>query len=698
MSHSSRNVSAQGSTHVLWATLCLAVLCGCGGVDPRVGEDAGGDDRGNSAGSNTGDNTGPGGALDVVSVALEPPLAELESVDGARVSQQFRLIGTREDGSTLPLYDAGFEVEALALGAIDDETGLFVASGIRGGETRVRARAKSEAGGLLEAEATLRVHVSRTLSGANVPPEAGERFAQTAVTDASRAASVVYPLQGAVMPQNVFPADVQWLRGAQDDLFEVRLDKPNASVRVVLHAGAGFGNHYLVDAAAWRMLAQSDPDAPVMVRVRRWQATTGELVEATPRSFSFARAALTGSIYYWDIEAGRIVRINGGTNKAVQFMPTPPEGAPGEAGCVGCHAVSPSGRYMAVRLSGGNDIAIGATFDLTTDLTASPPPTLFPVVPSFTGSGSAQWWFSSWSPDETRLVVTTEERTTRRLAMFNPFSGAAVTVTGAMPGNATHPAWSPDGKAVAYVANANAFGGQLTAGDIAVLPVTAKDTVGKPELIHAGATLSTATPAGSADSYPSWTPDSSQIAFGHGTGSRSEDQLGALYMMARDGGGVVRLDKACGGAKQTDNFQPRFSPFDSGGYYWLSFLSRRDYGNTIVGTRGKHFQQIWVTAIKKNPAPGEDPSQVAYWIAGQSTASRNISAYWAPRPCRKDNQSCSVGSECCGGDCRPDAEGALVCSPPPAESCRKAGETCSGAPDCCGGLLCDSNVCIIPIQ
>jgi hypothetical protein len=246
------------------------------------------------------------------------------------------------------------------------------------------------------------------------------------------------------------------------------------------------------------------------------------------------------------------------------------------------------------------------------------------------------------------------------------------------------------------VANINSWGGANTTGDIAVLPVTGADAVGAPTILHEGSSLATATPAGVADSYPSWTPDSSHIAFGHGSGSRSENQRGALYMMGRDGSGVVRLDKACG--ETVNNFQPRFSPFDGGGYFWLSFLSRRDYGNASVGTRGKDLQQIWVTAIKKDAKPGEDPSEVAYWVAGQRTTTRNISAYWAPRPCRTDGESCSVGSECCGGDCRPGAEGALVCSPPPPDSCRKAGQTCSTSADCCGGLLCDGNVCILPIQ
>ncbi len=78
-------------------------------------------------------------------------------------------------------------------------------------------------------------------------------------------------------------------------------------------------------------------------------------------------------------------------------------------------------------------------------------------------------------------------------------------------------------------------------------------------------------------------------------------------MMNRDGTDAVRLDAANGG--HTTNFQPRFSPFSQGGYFWVSFLSRRDYGNAEVGTRGRAFQQIGVAAIRTDAAPGAEPSE-----------------------------------------------------------------------------------------
>jgi hypothetical protein len=224
--------------------------------------------------------------------------------------------------------------------------------------------------------------------------------------------------------------------------------------------------------------------------------------------------------------------------------------------------------------------------------------------------------------------------------------------------------------------------------------VTGRDVFGETRVIHDGADLADEAEGGTADSYPSWSPDSLKLAFAHGTGARSDRNDGALYLMGPEGQDLVRLDNA--NADGIANFQPNFSPFKEGGYYWLTFLSRRDYGNTEHGTKGSERQQIWVTAISTSVKPGEDPSEVGYWLPGQLTESKNISAFWAPRACRDDGEECSVSSECCGGDCRENGEGALVCSPPPADRCRRLSETCSTTEDCCDGV-CSNNVCIDPI-
>jgi hypothetical protein len=616
-----------------------------------------------------------------VSLAVVPASATLTSTDGSRPTQAFTAQLTYDDGSTGAATAVDWSLDARTIGDIDPAGGTFTANGVVGGTAMVSAVATIPGHGTLAATAMVEVVIVRTVTGAGVPTDVATTFATaTAVSDPAREAGLVYPLDQAVMPQNVYPADFQWTRGAPGDLVRITLTKPSIQVTTYLVDDAN--HHWLADADAWRSLAQTNPDVAAVIRADRIDPATHELVRGTDVHLTFARAALTGSVYYWAIAQGRIIRIDDGTATRNSFMPSP------EQGCVGCHSVSPSGRYMIGRFGGGDNV--GSVFDLTTDLTSAPPVSLWP-------GRTTTWWFSSWSPDETRAVVTYQEGVGGQFRFMNPQTGAYIDPPG-MP-RGTHPAWSHDGTRIAYSANVNGWGGGYSAGDIGILPVTGPDMVGAPIVIQTGASLATSSPAGNASCYPTWAPGDTAIAFAHGSGPRSESDQSALYIMAPDGSGVVRLDAANGGG--TLNYQPRFSPFTQGGYFWLSFLSRRDYGNAQVGTLGHSRQQIWVTAISTTGTSGAaDPSRVPYWLPGQDTASQNISAYWAPRACRADGDTCTVGSECCGGECTPGPGGALVCSPPPPERCHRVSETCSTDADCCASdhLSCVDHVCIHPLM
>lgn len=626
-------------------------------------------------------------------VVITPDTATLTSTDGSRATQIFTAMIVYDDGTMSPASGADWSLDARTVGDIDPGSGTFTANGVVGGTATVTVMASSAGHGPFTATAMLEVFVQRTVMGPGTPTDVATRFSSAPpVADASREAGLVYPLDGAVMPQNVYPADLQWTRGATGDLVRVTLTK--TSVAVTAYLADDGEHHWLANADGWRSLAQTDPDEAASIEVDRLDPATGELIRGTPLHVTFARAALNGSIYYWDIAEGRIIRIDDGTANRVSFMPSPPV-APGPddvtSRCVGCHTVSPSGRYMVGRLGGGNNG--GALFDLTTDLTGDPAASLYPPTSSRT------WWFASWSPDESRIVVSYQEGLGGGLLrMLVPSDGTYRDPAG-MP-HGTHPAWSHDGTRIAYVTGPEAWGGDYRHGSIAVLPVTGVDTVGAPTTIHTGSSLSSAIPPGDGDSYPTWSPDDGAIAFAHGSGCRSASDTGALYVMAPDGSGVVRLDAASGGPTGIESYQPRFSPFTQGGYFWLSFLSRRDYGNAQAGTAGTGRQQIWVTAISTTGTTGgSDPSRVPYWLPGQDTASQNISAYWAPRACRADGDACTVGTECCGGECSPDPSGALVCSPPPPERCHHLSETCTTDADCCAPdhLTCSDHVCAQPI-
>jgi hypothetical protein len=612
------------------------------------------------------------------SLRVEPASADLVSTDGAIVTQTFSAVVVYDTGLELPATGPLFEIDTRTMGELAPSTGVFTANGIVGGTATVTASVLVGST-RLTGTAALSVRVERTVLGTDVSTDVPGRFdAATPMDDVTRAAGIVYPLSHVVFPENVYPADVQWTNGAPGDFFRVRITKADATITG--YVGFDGNDHWLVDLLAWRSLAQSNPGTEATLTVDRL-LSTGELITGAPVAMTFAQAALTGTVYYWDIVAGRIQRIDDGSGTAMSFLPNP------EQGCVGCHSVSTSGRYMAGRLGGGDNV--GTVFDLTTDLTVGVPS---PSIWS-TASHPLNWWFSSWSPDDTRLVVAAQGGPELRL--YDPIGGARVAAPGLDGLIGTYPAWSRDGTRIAYVVNNSGWGDDLVTGDVAVLPVTGADTFGAPTIIHHGTDI----PDGAADSYPTWSPDSALIAFGHGTGSRSESRSGDLFIMGADGASARALAQAASGAHE--DFQPRFSPFTQGGFFWMSFLSRRVYGNPQIGnstSAPSRRQQIWVTAIRVSASGTEDPSSVPYWLPGQNPHSANISAYWAPRPCRTDGEGCSVGSECCGGECLVDGTGALVCAPPPPDRCREYGETCSTDADCCESmdLVCSGHVCVHP--
>lgn len=638
----------------------------------------------------------------LVSVSITPENPTLV-VRGAVTAQPFMAVGRYEDGTSRPLPLGNWSVTRVRAGTMDPVTGRFTATGQVGDVTDVRYELPRPTGDGLRATTTLTIRYEREYFTTPTTEADRARFA-TLTTDAARQVLVRYPLADALVPQNVAAPDVQWEQGVVGDVFRVRLTKPHVAVTgYVSHIGGAFRYDWLVDASGWRALVESDTDEPITLRVDR--ATAGAAIEGPARSLRVALGSLAGAVYYWDLRAGKILRIREEPTGPVRedFLPTPPRRATGDRSrCVACHTVSRDGLQMAAELWEGQGPS--NVFDLGRDLTADPAPTRFPVTDT---AASPSWVYSSFNANSTRLIANR----LGGLFLVNPATGATVPpVAGMLPGaGSVQPSWSPDGNTIAYVSEfmgegPTAFG----SSNLSTIPVTAADSFGAATQRVMGASLMAQREGGRAIAYPTWTPDSRWLAFQHGPYSES-DRAGAtagaprtrfpaaMYIVAPTGGTPTRLARASADEAEDDAYFPNFSPFVQGGQYWLLYFSRRAYGNTQAGTRGTSRRQLWVTAINTSVAPGTDPSSVPYWLPGQDIGSDNVSGFWAPQPCRPRGMSCTVSSECCAGTCGPDATGALVCNPPPPEApCRMEGERCGASSDCCMGLSCAANVCLRP--
>jgi hypothetical protein len=696
----------------------------------------------NLGAGNTG--AGNGGAAGTssattISLAIDPPSTTLQVVDNVPQSATLKAIGTSASGATQQV-NAVWSIDAFDVGKISPD-GVFTATGPAGGVVTVTAKFAG-----IEAKATVAVTLSSAsnpgpgngsagpVDPADIQPlQDGEASGGTTEGPTGK---ILYPYDNTMFAKGLVAPEIMWDGGAAGDKVLVHLHSDYFDAKVFLTAADP--GRFLLPADVWTAATESNHGEPLKVTITRMNAA-GQVGVPMTGLWNVAQGNLRGTIYYWAVSKGQIMKIGPGKDAPTPVFDsgspaepgTPlPKGAPpnvtwdasGEKRCVACHTVSKDGSTLVSGFSG--TASMGTRPWGAVDLKQKDGQDLAKIV-SFSDS-SINSFGVTLTPDGNNVVAATDPD--NKLHFFDTKSGERLpSEIGTYTDQMADPMFSPDGHALSFVGNIVSPGWKMS-GRSSSLEIVPFDPV---SLTFGNRTTLLPAQPNVALGFPTFSPDSQWVLYQKGNcmshlycdGSAPGTPgkfIGRndISLVSAAGGQEIALDAANGVGYLDEknlhvNYEPRVNPIAVGGYMWYIFVSVRDYGNKMVAAdpASQNHKQLWVAAVDLNPTPGKDPSHPPFLLRGQDEVTHNMSGYWTLDPCKDDGQGCASGTQCCSGFCRADENGEPVCvdkpttdttggmgdggqsgaggsGPPP---CSNIEEKCTKASDCCGGA---STTCI----
>jgi hypothetical protein len=638
---------------------------GCGAGGSETSNTGGSSPGATSSGTSTGGNgsggeggclfgcdttTGAGGSQPQGVLMVQPATASLVVDNGSIQTQQF----TATLGGKDVTAQVQWVFERPDIGDVDANA-LFQPTGDVGGVGKLTAKINKS-----EGSAQVSVTIQKTVNTAGLSGPQQQQFDSPSGPDGSL--NVVYPYPETVFPLGVLAPEVQWNGAANGDVY--KLSFKEKFYEYTEYFTTSLPARHLIAEADWASVENSGSGSqsdPLTMSLQRMQG--GTVYQPKTMTLHVAQGRLRGSVYYWELPNdagnGRILRIKPDSASVDQFFTA-------NGSCYGCHSVSRDGKKMMASFSEGLPFP-----QRTIDLSQNPA-----QYGSINGN-QLGGTFSAWNDKGDKIVVSNDAASNPSgsvLRIVDATTGAVLNPN-AMGTGCGEPSWSPDGMHMAGICGLGGGGwifdatsGFLAVGDVAADGVTVSN-------VHS---IVPQPGAQGRPAYPSYAPGSEWIAFGRPTqGSRSTGQ-GDLWIVNQDGTGLKKLATA---SNDNKSFNPVFAPLRAGGYFWLVFITRRDYGNQLVGANN---QQLWVTAID-DPPSAADPSHPPFYMRGQEMTQKSENAYYALDPCKEIGQGCLSGVDCCNGQCVKDPNTSqYVCGdPPPPGQCSEDGNACQVDADCC---------------
>lgn len=456
--------------------------------------------------------------------------------------------------------------------------------------------------------------------------------------DPGASPTVVYPETGVLIPPNMNSLEFHFIPAPGQTLFQFSFHAPTQNLEVYVGCTPlGAGCVFTPDQTFWKeLVAYARGTAPVSWTLRGVDGA-GKVGASAEQTMIFSKNDIIGGIYYWNTR-GVIQRYDfGNPGKAAEQYLTPASG--GAAICVGCHALSRDGRYIAI----GKDIPSPAPY------------TVFNVANKTVHSAggkpfNGQSNFFSFSPDSAYLLFSGGINVQQR----DLATGALASGMVAKPG--TMPDWSPDGTLLVYAKPKTA--------PFAPQPGVSSASL---ELLSYGGGSSWTNPktlvpfTGQNSYYPAFSPDSQWVVFNRSPGnhesysnSRPDSDAGTvpdgeLWAVSRSGGALIQLAHATRSKWSSwPKWAPNVQTYYDGTVMWLTFSSSRAYGLRLAdGAK----TQLWMVGFDPaKAAAGKDPSFAAFWLPFQDITGGNHIAQWVTRVLR---QPCKAAADCPGTDfCR----------------------------------------------